>query len=282
MQTSRAAIASAAFFVVAPGTVVGLIPWLITRWEIADSTPMWRIGVGVVLIVAGLIPPVHAFAQFVKAGGTPMPIAPTQRLVVTGFNRYVRNPMYVGLIVAILGQALLFGSMGLVVYAAVAWIITASFVRWYEEPTLVREYGSEYEAYRRNVHAWLTALAAVDTRGRAPAPDVAVMSNRSRSSYRHDSDCAYPSENYCVLDRHCRPRNRVLGRRGGGHGADVAVPRHRYTSGLSRLLHVDSRRLVCIGGYRAARSATPPAQGVGICRFGLQLHRCCGVTHMGR
>lgn len=154
MQTSRAAIASAAFFVVAPGTVVGLIPWLITRWEIADSTPMWRIGVGVVLTVAGLIPPVHAFAQFVMAGGTPMPIAPTQRLVVTGFNRYVRNPMYVGLIVAILGQALLFGSMGLVVYAAVAWIITASFVRWYEEPTLVREYGSEYEAYRRNVHAW--------------------------------------------------------------------------------------------------------------------------------
>ena len=57
---------------------------------------MWRIGVGVLLIVAGLIPPVHAFAQFVKAGGTPMPIAPTQRLVVTGFNRYVRNPMYSG------------------------------------------------------------------------------------------------------------------------------------------------------------------------------------------
>ena len=93
MKTSRAAIASAAFFVAAPGTVVGLIPWLITRWEIADSTPMWRIAVGVVLIVAGLIPPVHAFVQFVKAGGTPMPIAPTQRLVVTGFNRYVRNPM---------------------------------------------------------------------------------------------------------------------------------------------------------------------------------------------
>ena len=57
---------------------------------------MWRIIIGVVLIVAGLIPPMHAFSQFVKAGGTPMPIAPTQRLVVTGFNRYVRNPMYSG------------------------------------------------------------------------------------------------------------------------------------------------------------------------------------------
>ena len=69
---------------------------------------------GVVLIVLGLIPPVHAFIQFVKAGGTPMPVAPTERLVVTGFNRFVRNPMYVGLLTAILGQALLFDSLWLV------------------------------------------------------------------------------------------------------------------------------------------------------------------------
>jgi protein-S-isoprenylcysteine O-methyltransferase Ste14 len=155
MQRSTAAIASAAFFVAAPGTVVGLIPWLITRWEMADSTPMWQIIIGVGLIVVGLIPPAHAFVQFVKAGGTPMPIAPTQRLVVTGFNRYVRNPMYLGLLVVIVGQAVLFSSVWLLVYAAAWWIVTASFVRWYEEPTLVREYGGEYEAYRRNVHAWL-------------------------------------------------------------------------------------------------------------------------------
>jgi protein-S-isoprenylcysteine O-methyltransferase Ste14 len=155
MQRSAAAVASAAFFVVAPGTVVGLIPWLITRWEIPGSTPIWRIVLGVLLIVAGLILPVHAFVQFVKAGGTPMPIAPTQRLVVSGFNRYVRNPMYLGLLVVILGEALLFGSWALLVYAAVLWVITATFVRWYEEPTLLREYDGEYEAYRRNVHAWL-------------------------------------------------------------------------------------------------------------------------------
>jgi protein-S-isoprenylcysteine O-methyltransferase Ste14 len=155
MQKSRAAVSSAAFFVVAPGTVVGLIPWLMTRWEIADSIPMWQVVIGVVLIVAGLIPPVHAFAQFVKAGGTPMPVAPTERLVVTGFNRFVRNPMYAGLITAIVGQALVFGSWWLLLYAAAFWVITASFVRWYEEPTLVREYDGEYEEYRGNVHAWL-------------------------------------------------------------------------------------------------------------------------------
>jgi protein-S-isoprenylcysteine O-methyltransferase Ste14 len=157
MQRSTAGIASAAFFVVAPGTVVGLVPWLITRWEITGSGLPWRLlqAIGVVLIVAGLIPPVHAFVQFVKAGGTPMPIAPTQCLVVTGFNRYVRNPMYLGLIVVMLGQALLFGSLALVLWAAAFWIITASFVRWYEEPTLVDEYDGEYEEYRRHVHAWL-------------------------------------------------------------------------------------------------------------------------------
>jgi protein-S-isoprenylcysteine O-methyltransferase Ste14 len=157
MQRSKAAVASAAFFVVAPGTVVGLIPWLITRWEITGSGPLWRVVqvIGVLLIIVGLIPPVHAFGQFVKAGGTPMPIAPTERLVVTGFNRYIRNPMYAGLLTVVVGQALLFSSARLLLYAAVFWIITASFVRWYEEPTLLRQYGDEYEAYRRNVHAWL-------------------------------------------------------------------------------------------------------------------------------
>ncbi|MGV0786055.1 isoprenylcysteine carboxylmethyltransferase family protein [Mycolicibacterium sp. XJ2] len=139
MRTSTAAVASAAFFVVAPGTVVGVGPWLITRWELSDA-PAWRVVLGGIVIVAGLIPPIHAFAEFVRAGGTPMPVAPTQRLVVTGCNRFVRNPMYVGLIVAILGQAVLFANLWLVLYAAIAWAVTASFVRWYEEPTLVRAY----------------------------------------------------------------------------------------------------------------------------------------------
>jgi protein-S-isoprenylcysteine O-methyltransferase Ste14 len=155
MRKSTAAVGSAAFFLVAPGTVVGLIPWLITRWELTDSTAVWRVVLGVLLIVAGLLPAVHAFVQFAKAGGTPMPLAPPEHLVVNGFNRYVRNPMYVGLLIAILGQALLFGSRDLVLYAAVVWVITASFVHWYEEPTLSRRYGTEYQTYRDNVPAWL-------------------------------------------------------------------------------------------------------------------------------
>ena len=157
MRTLTAAAGSAAFFVLAPGTVVGLVPWLITGWKIPACGPGWRAVqvLGGLLIVVGLIPAIHAFAQFAKAGGTPMPIAPTERLVVTGFNRYVRNPMYVGLLIAITGQALLFRSFALLAYAAALWIVTASFVRWYEEPTLARKYGGQYETYRRNVPAWL-------------------------------------------------------------------------------------------------------------------------------
>jgi protein-S-isoprenylcysteine O-methyltransferase Ste14 len=160
MRRSTAAISTAAFFVVAPGTFVGLIPWLITRWEVHRPLPYWVVAqvVGVLLILVGLIVPAHAFVQFAKAGGTPMPIAPTQQLVVKGFNRYVRNPMYLGLLTAILGQALLFGQLSLLLYAAFTWLATASFVHWYEEPTLTRQFGAEYQAYRRAVRAWWPRL----------------------------------------------------------------------------------------------------------------------------
>jgi protein-S-isoprenylcysteine O-methyltransferase Ste14 len=160
MKAIPAAVGSAAFFLVAPGTVLGIIPWLITRWELPNVGPGGQIlqGVGVLLTGAGLVPLVHVFAQFVKAGGTPAPIAPTQQLVVTGFNRLVRNPIYVAVIVVVLGQALLFGSLGLVAYAAGMWVLTASFVHVYEEPTLARQFGREYEAYRHNVRAWIPRL----------------------------------------------------------------------------------------------------------------------------
>src|SRR5258705_5927378 len=141
MRTSTAAVGSAAFFVVAPGTFVGLGPWLITHWEIPGSSPPLRVVLGVVLIVLGLIPPVHAFIQFTKAGGTPMPVAPTERLVVTGFNPFVRNPMYVGLLTAILGQALLFDSPWLLLYPVIRWNATPALLHSYDGPTQVPTYG---------------------------------------------------------------------------------------------------------------------------------------------
>lgn len=161
MRMSSAAWGSAAFFVAAPGIFVGLLPWLITRWEFHEPWPWWpavRV-LGGLLIVLGLIPAVHAFVRFALAGGTPMPLAPTKHLVVSGPNRYLRNPMYAGLLLAIAGQALLFGQFSLLWYAAAFWAITAAFVRIYEEPTLLRTYGAEYEAYRGAVPAWWPRLS---------------------------------------------------------------------------------------------------------------------------
>ena len=161
MRRPIAAVGSAVFFLVGPGTVVGLIPWLLTRWQVREPLPYWapmRV-LGGILLVAGLIALVGAFVRFVVEGlGTPAPIAAPERLVVGGVYRYVRNPMYVAILAAIVGQALLLGQLGLLLYTAVFWLITAAFVRWYEEPTLTRSFGADYEAYRRAVPAWWPRL----------------------------------------------------------------------------------------------------------------------------
>jgi protein-S-isoprenylcysteine O-methyltransferase Ste14 len=102
---------------------------------------------------------VHAFGRFVAEGrGTPAPVAPTERLVVGGLYRYVRNPMYLGVLAAIVGQGLLLGQLGLLAYAALVWVAVATFVQAYEEPTLHARYGAEYDAYRRAVPAWWPRL----------------------------------------------------------------------------------------------------------------------------
>jgi protein-S-isoprenylcysteine O-methyltransferase Ste14 len=149
------------FFVVAPGSVVGLIPWLLTRWQVREPVPYWvpmRV-LGVILLVAGLTVLVQALVRFVVEGfGTPAPVAAPDRLVVGGLYRYVRNPMYVAVLTAIVGQALLLGQLGLLLYAAALWLIVAAFVRCYEEPTLARRFGADYEAYRRAAPAWWPRL----------------------------------------------------------------------------------------------------------------------------
>jgi protein-S-isoprenylcysteine O-methyltransferase Ste14 len=157
MRRGRAAVGSAAFFVLAPGVVGGLVPWWLTGWRIreplADWTPL-RV-VGVVLLVGGAAVLVQAFASFVVEGrGTPAPIAPTRELVVGGLYRYVRNPMYLAVLAAIVGQGLALGQLVLLGYAAAVGAAFVAFVRWYEEPTLARQFGARYQAYRQAVPGW--------------------------------------------------------------------------------------------------------------------------------
>ncbi|MPZ84275.1 MAG: isoprenylcysteine carboxyl methyltransferase [Actinophytocola sp.] len=157
----RAVVGSVVFFVVAPGTVVGLVPWLLTGWTGEDPAwaPVSVKVVGWVLFALGVAVLVHAFVKFVVDGlGTPFPADPPRHLVVGGLYRYVRNPMYVAIAVAVVGQALLLGRANLLVYAVVAWAVTAAFVRWREEPVLARRFGADYDLYRRSVRAWWPRL----------------------------------------------------------------------------------------------------------------------------
>ena len=151
----RPAVYTAVFFVLAPGTTAGLVPWLITGW----ARPGHGLGpldaAGMVLVALGLAVVVACFTRFVTEGrGTPAPVAPTENLVVGGLYRYVRNPMYVGVASVITGQALLFRSWGVAAWLAVFLAAVVSFVKGYEEPRLAQQFGESYERYRRAVPGW--------------------------------------------------------------------------------------------------------------------------------
>src|SRR4029077_463253 len=139
VQRTIAVLGSAVFFVVAPCTLAGLIPWWTTRWEFLP--PFFDLqatrAVGILLIVAGLPGLIDSFARFALQGlGTPAPIAPPQNLVVTVLYRYVRNPIYVAVVAVILGQAILFGDWRLLIYGGLMWLAFHAFVLAYEEPVL--------------------------------------------------------------------------------------------------------------------------------------------------
>jgi protein-S-isoprenylcysteine O-methyltransferase Ste14 len=161
MRRNVAAVGSAAFFALAPGTVAGLFPWLLTRWQPGASfshfTPV-RV-LGILLLLAGAAVLVHAFAKFVVEGlGTPAPIAPPDRLVVGGLYRYVRNPMYGAVTVAVLGQALLLWRPVLLGYDVLVTAGMVAFVVGYEQPALTQRFGNEYRSYCRAVPGWWPRL----------------------------------------------------------------------------------------------------------------------------
>lgn len=157
VRKAKAALGSLVFLAVAPGIVAGLVPWWLTGWEKEEPLLGWALVriLGWVLVAAGVVVVVQAFARFVHEGiGTPAPVAPTEHLVVGGLYRYVRNPMYLAVAATIVGQALILGQPLLLLYAGAFLLTVAAFVRWYEEPTLRRQFGADYEAYLRAVPGW--------------------------------------------------------------------------------------------------------------------------------
>jgi protein-S-isoprenylcysteine O-methyltransferase Ste14 len=161
MTRGRALLGSFAFLGLAPGTAAGLVPWWITRWEMRPplaGVAAFRL-LGAALAAVGAAAIVESFVRFAVRGlGTPAPVLPPRRLVVTGLYRHVRNPMYVGLVSVVVGQALLFGNATLLGYGLVLWIAFHLFVLVHEEPALVRKFGAEYDAFRANVPRWIPRL----------------------------------------------------------------------------------------------------------------------------
>jgi protein-S-isoprenylcysteine O-methyltransferase Ste14 len=158
MRRALALVGSALFLVLAPGCVAVLVPWWISRWQFHAPFPgdaPLRV-IGVVLIAAGTYVVLDSFARFALQGlGTPAPVFPPRHLVVQGFYRYVRNPMYVAVVAVIFGQAVLFGNLRVLEYALFAWFVAHLFVLTYEEPTLRKTYGAEYQPFRANVPRWI-------------------------------------------------------------------------------------------------------------------------------
>ena len=163
------ALGSAVFLLIAPGTVAGLVPWVITRWRVQAPSmdfPLLR-AAGVLLIVAGIPVLLDSFSRFALQGlGTPAPVFPTRRLVVGGLYRHVRNPMYVAVVSVIMGQGLFFGNVRLLVYGAIIWLACHVFVVAYEEPKLRATFGAEYDDFCAHVPRWPPRLRP--WRGSAP------------------------------------------------------------------------------------------------------------------
>src|SRR6266850_6648484 len=108
---------------------------------------------GNVLVAAGVtLALMCVLTLAIRGRGTPAPFDPPRQLVVRGPYRRVRNPMYIGAGVALLGAALRYRSAALFAYAAIFFIAMHLFVVVYEEPTLRRTFGADYEEYCRRVH----------------------------------------------------------------------------------------------------------------------------------
>ena len=152
------ALKSLLFLVVAPGMVAGYIPLALLRRGPQIETgivawlafPLWLIGAVILL---------WSFWNFLAQGrGTPAPIDPPKELVAVGFYRYTRNPMYVGVLLVILGHVLWFGFWNLLIYVVVIFLAFNTFVAYYEEPTLRKKFGAAYEDYCSRVPRWFLKL----------------------------------------------------------------------------------------------------------------------------
>ncbi len=150
-------IRTLAFTLLYPGAVCALLPWGVLWLSSGDVRATFdTVGVlGILLMLLGAVVYVWCAWDFGAQGrGTPAPYDPPRELVVGGLYRYSRNPMYVGIMVILLGEAALWHSMTLLIYAAIVAVGFHLRVVLYEEPALRRLFGESFERYCRTVRRW--------------------------------------------------------------------------------------------------------------------------------
>jgi protein-S-isoprenylcysteine O-methyltransferase Ste14 len=144
------------FTVFVPGTVTVLAPRWILAAEEAHTLALGAVRIlGAQLVLLGAVVYLCAWDFAVAGRGTPLPLDPPRQLVARGLYRYARNPMYIGIVTILVGEALFFESRGLLIYAAAAGLFFHLWVLLYEEPALRRQFGESYERYRREVPRWI-------------------------------------------------------------------------------------------------------------------------------
>jgi protein-S-isoprenylcysteine O-methyltransferase Ste14 len=148
-------VRSVAAAVVFPGTVTVAIPWLILRGS-GQHAPRWT---GLALVAAGAATLFRCIWEFAVWGrGTLAPVDPPTHLVVSGLYHYVRNPMYVAVVLILAGEAWLFWSVGLLLYAAGFFLVANLFIIIHEEPALRRTFGESYAEYMRAIPRWVPRI----------------------------------------------------------------------------------------------------------------------------
>lgn len=147
------------FTILQPGVVAGLLPYWILGDQFSETfkrnfsffqyvaISIFAVGVAIMFYCVGL------FA--VKGKGTLSPADPTKKLVISGLYKFSRNPMYIGVMLMLIGEAMFFSSNSLWIYTTIVFIVFNLFIIFHEEPRLKRNFGAEYQQYLKTVRRWL-------------------------------------------------------------------------------------------------------------------------------
>lgn len=143
------------------GLILVYLPGQVLSWSgiIRPSSIGTQQAVGMIVGAIGAFIALWCVLTFAFSGkGTPAPFDPPRQLVNRGPYRFVRNPMYIGAGLALMGAAVFYESWPLLSYTGVFFLITHCFIVWYEEPTLRRTFGQDYETYCQRVKRWLPSI----------------------------------------------------------------------------------------------------------------------------